>query len=108
MKLFTLISLSLLFTSFGFSQIKKKQFLAGGTISFESIKNDNSGANVNESNNFYVSPNVGYFVFDKLAGGLRLDFAFYNSRSLNVETLFNSTTVSPFIRYYFLSKANKV
>ena len=108
MKLFTLISIFLSLTSTGFSQINQGQFLVGGTISFESLKNENSVNGVNESSNFYVSPNMGYFIIDKLAGGLRVNFASYNSKSSNLETHLNSTSFTPFFRYYFLPKAKKV
>lgn len=108
MKQFTLISLFLLLSLIGFSQINKGQFLIGGIISFESFKYDNSLYGVNKSNTLNIAPNIGYFFCDKLAAGLRLDFASMNSNNQFVETFSKRTSVNPFLRYYFLPKVNKV
>jgi Outer membrane protein beta-barrel domain len=108
MKTITLILLFLAFTSVAFTQISKGQFLAGGKISFESIRDENSINGNNESTNYFISPNIGYFIIDKMAGGLRIDFDSYNHKSGNVETHLNSRSISPFLRYYFLPIAKKV
>ena len=108
MKQITLISLFLSLSSIGFSQINKGQFLVGGIISLESFKYDNSLYGVNESNTLNVAPNIGYFLCDKLAAGLRLNFVSINSNNPIVETLSKRTSINPFLRYYFLPKANKV
>ncbi len=108
MKTITLISLILTLTTTAFAQINKGQFLIGGNINFESIKDENSINGTNESTNYYISPNIGYFIINKLAGGLRIDFGHYNSKSINIETHFNTTTISPFLRYYVLPVPKKV
>ena len=108
MKKILLISLFLAVTSTAFTQINKGQFFIGGKISFESIKEENSLYDTYQLTNFYISPGTGYFIIDNLAAGLRFDFDTYNSKSDNNETHLNSTTISPFIRYYFLPSAKKV
>lgn len=108
MKTISLISLFLVLTSTAFTQISKGQFLLGGKISFESIKNESSIDGTYESTNYYISPNIGYFLFNKMATGLRIDFDSYNSKSNNIETHLNATSFSPFLRYYFLPLPKKI
>ena len=108
MKKILLFSLFLAVSSISFTQINKGQFFIGGKISFESFKEENSRYDTYHLTNFYISPGAGYFIIDKLAAGLRFDFDTYNSKSDNNETHLNSTTISPFIRYYFLPSTNKV
>ena len=108
MKTILLISLFLAVSSTAFTQINKGQFLIGGKISIESIKEENSLYDTYQNTNFYFSPDIGYFIINKMAGGLRFDFDSYYYKSQNIETHLNSTTISPFIRYYFLPSTNKV
>src|SRR5829696_8774842 len=88
----------LLVTRTAFTQIKKGQYLLGGGINFESTKSGGSICATNKSSNFFVSPNIGYFIADKIVGGLRIDFGSYDSKSENVETRLTTTTISPFLR----------
>lgn len=69
MKTFILFLLLLTITTTAFTQIKKGQYLLGGGFNFESTKDENSISPTNKSNNFFISPNIGYFLFDKMAGG---------------------------------------
>lgn len=92
----------------GFTQIKKGQFLLGGSIHFESTKEQYSTIPANTTNNFFISPAIGYFIVDKIAGGLRLDLGFQGVKSDNHETHYTTTGISPFVRYYFLPVAKKV
>lgn len=108
MKIFILLSLLLIITTTSFTQIKKGQFLVGGNFNFESTKNENSINSTYESNNFFVSPNIGYFIIDKMAGGLRINIGSYNFKSENVVTHQTNSSISPFLRYYFLPLPKKV
>ena len=100
MKLFTLLLFSFILESTSMAQIKKGQFLAGGNISFESIKSEGINA-VNYTNtNFFISPNIGYFILPKFAGGLRLDLRNYKGNPYAYNQTFIS--LSPFLRYYLL------
>ena len=101
--------LSLLFISIAIpalAQIKNGQFLVGGNISFESLKVDRSTDDY-KTMNLFISPNIGYFIIDKLAGGLRFDLRSYK-QTTPIDSRHISTSISPFIRYYFLPSVKKV
>lgn len=108
MKKLTLFLLLFICTTTVFAQIMKGQYLLGGSINFESTKEDYSAIPTNTTNNFFISPAIGYFIVDKVAGGLRLDLGFYNTKSDNVETHYITTTISPFLRFYFLPAPKKI
>ena len=108
MKKLTLSFLLFISTTTAFTQIKKGQYLLGGSVNFESTKEDYSAIPTNTTNNFFISPAIGYFIVDNMAGGLRLDLGFYNTKSDNVETHYITTTISPFLRFYFLPVPKKV
>jgi len=108
MKTIILLSFSLALTAKAFTQINKGQFLIGGSMNFESTENDNSHNVTYKSTNYFISPNIGYFIINKMAIGLKLDFRSYNSESQNLETHQINTSLSPFFRYYFLPLQRKV
>lgn len=108
MKTIVLLYLLLALTTTAFTQVSKGQFLIGSSINFESIKNQNSVNGNYESTNYYLSPNIGYFIINKIATGLRVDFKSYNQKSVNLETHQTNTSLSPFLRYYFLPIQKKV
>lgn len=103
--LFLLLSIV---STMALTQIKKGQYLLGGGIHFESDKEDNSINATHTSTNFSISPSVGYFIVDKLAGGLRLDISSYDYKSDNMETHYIATSISPFLRFYLLPVPKKV
>lgn len=108
MKTFTLLFLLLTIATTAFTQIRKGQYLLGGNISFESVKNESSINPAYKSGNFFISPAVGYFIMDRMAGGLRIDLSAYDSESGGVETHYTATSISPFLRLYFLPIPKKV
>jgi len=109
MKFLQLLFLFIAITSQSFCQIRKGQWLLGGSLRFESADQKYSlFNNTYKSNNFFISPDIGYFVTNKLAGGLRIDFSSYNPKADSVETHLTSTTFSPFVRYYLLPVHKKV
>ncbi|WP_435138409.1 outer membrane beta-barrel protein [Formosa sp. A9] len=88
-----------------FSQITKGNWLVGGTGDFQKskIKNTTSNGNIQEfeSMHFTISPDIGYFLADKFAAGLVLNFTVNNPSGSN-----NSSwgyQIGPFARYYFLN-----
>lgn len=105
----TILILFLSFTSNG--QLDKKYWLVGGAGSFYSYNDDFTttgqptvSGKLTEVN---LSGNIGYFLFDKFAAGLRPGINSIKSRGLN--TASSSTKdvtfyVGPFARYYFLNK----
>ena len=105
MKLFTFL-LCFLISSITSAQLNKGQFLAGGSVSFESIESKDAGGPEYKYTLFSFAPNVGYFIIPKLAAGLRLGISTYKEdRPDNRQT---STSVSPFVRYYLLSQKQKL
>ena len=103
-----LLNILLLFSIVAKSQITKGNWMIGGNASF-SFSGSDYGTYNTRVNGISLSPNVGYFFIDKLAGGLRLGYYRNNSKFKNVPGLpsvnFNKTTVytfGPYIRYYFL------
>src|SRR5215475_2524687 len=108
MRSFILSSLSLILVNTAMSQINKGQFLVGGNSSFESVSNDGDDFYVvtYKTTTFSVSPNIGYFVISKLAGGLRLNFNIYNQIT-PVDYNQTDISLSPFLRYYLLSRKQK-
>jgi hypothetical protein len=108
MKIFTLLFFALVISSKAFTQLSRGQFLLGGSIRFESVKESYYPSGTYNATNIFVSPAFGYFFLPKLAGGVRLDLSSYKSNSSSVETQTTSTAISPFVRYYFLPVATKV
>lgn len=108
MKILPFLFFSLALAGKAYTQISSGQFLSGGNIRFESVKENYFPDRTYKSTNLFVSPAIGYFVLNKLAGGLRVDLSSYKSNSTGVETRNTSTAISPFVRYYFLPVATKV
>lgn len=108
MKTFTLLVLLVAITTSSFTQIRKGQFIIGGNINFESTKSESSINPTSVSNNFFLSPNIGYFIINKMATGLRIDVRSYNFKTQNLQTHQINTSLSPFLRYYFLPISKKV
>jgi hypothetical protein len=94
----TILIFAMCFTvQFGFSQIAKKSWLVGGNLAFKNI-NDLS----TDYSTFQVSPNIGFFLWDKFALGSRLSFFKEYSESFTQKAP-TITTIGPFVRYYFLA-----
>lgn len=108
MKKLTLLFLFFTITATAFTQIKKGQYLLGGSINFESIREEYSTTPGYTANNFFISPAIGYFIVDNMAGGLSLELDFYDTKSATVEIHNIITTISPFLRFYFLPAPKKV
>jgi len=107
MKLLLFLSLPLILTNTAMSQINKGQFLVGGNMSFESIKNTSEYGPSRKTTNYYVLPNFGWFITSKFVGGLRLNITIYTEKE---PVKFHQTnfSFSPFLRYYLLPKKQQV
>jgi hypothetical protein len=89
------------------SQITKNNWLVGGNgrlaLQEQTLNSfDVKGLNIN------LSPNVGYFFIDKLAGGIRTRLAFDKVEFNGGVTKTTQTGIGPFFRYYFLEQLNRV
>jgi hypothetical protein len=54
-----------------------------------------------------IAPDIGYFLIDKFAVGLRPGLAFSNSDVPSAKVKSITYTFAPFVRYYFLRKDNR-
>ncbi len=108
MKILPFLFFFLAMSSRAFTQLSSGQFLLGGNIRFESVKENYFLGEKHESTNIFISPAIGYFVLNKLAAGVRADRSSYKSNTTGVESRLTSTSISPFVRYYFLPMAAKV
>lgn len=100
MKKVLLAAIVLMSAQAGFSQISKGNWLVGGSAGFASEKQGDS-----KLTTITFSPNAGYFFMDQLAAGLRLNFSSEKPDGSTSGTLFSA---APFVRYYFLPKAQQV
>ena len=84
------------------AQIKKGQWLAGGNVNWTTSFNSYGDSTV-----IKIMPDVGYFLLDKLAGGLKINHTIVipGHDSSNSFSYFG---LSPFLRYYFLPAANAI
>ena len=106
-----IISLFLLISfSVAKSQIDKAIWLVGGSGSFSSTKNTFNSPNYSQTSDVVgikISPNIGYFIFEKLAIGLRPSFSKDKAQVTTAAggyTNVNRFEIGPFVRYYFLNK----
>ena len=96
MKIFTII---LFFTSLSYSQITKNNWLVGGSGNFKTTKTEKLSDGTKPYDDrtiFSISPNIGYFFYDKLAGGISLSYTYDN-----IFEDYQYFGVGPFVRYYF-------
>jgi hypothetical protein len=102
MKMKTLFLLSSLFlTHVIHAQITKSYWLVGGSGSFSSTGNNRVGGN--KESRVQVAGDIGYFVVDKLALGLKPGFFRLKNRGDFGVIKVNTYNIGPFVRYYFLS-----
>ena len=92
------------------AQITKGNWLVGGSgsfsISYSSFK-DSSGNEIRtEGTGLQLRPNIGYFISDRFATGLRLNLGFSNSPGRNNSNW--GAGLGPFVRYYFLDINNRI
>jgi hypothetical protein len=116
-RLLTIFTL-LFFSITAKSQLDKGVWLVGGNGNFSSssgMVTNTLGIQKSTYTNIALSPNVGYFIIDKLAGGLRARFSsdkYKYGEVINGGIPVASGGVSnikrfdigPFVRYYFLNK----
>jgi len=101
-----IILTTLTFQSFG--QLANGNWLVGGTGNFLSSKNTYTSPTFSSSSDrvdIKISPNIGYFIIDKFAAGLRSSYT--KSKGVvngpgGLNTNENRFEIGPFVRYYFL------
>lgn len=103
-------------------QITKGNWLVGGNLNFSSANGESissTGTQKSTYSNISISPNIGYFIIEKFAAGLKTNFT--NAKSKDGDMIRDGITVGsgghsnttwfdfgPFTRYYFLPSDNQV
>lgn len=102
--LFFLILLSASCTN---AQITRNNWMVGGNghISFQRETNSNFLVKGTE---IVISPDVGYFIIDKLAAGARLTYYNNRIRYNSIDSKTRTIAGGPFVRYYFLNPDNRI
>lgn len=100
MKKLLLIVCTFAFCGILSAQVTKGNFLAGGSVSFQSTKYSDGDGSVGV---FQFMPDAGYFFADRIAIGLR---ASYTNVSDDGDD-YSDLLVGPFARYYFLPAPRK-
>lgn len=90
-----------------FAQVDQGQIMVGGAAQF------NRGSIGDwKSTEINIAPNLGYFVINQLAVGLRPEFTYGKTKQkINGTTLTNSSTtytIAPFVRYYFMPSGEQL
>ncbi|MBI1781711.1 MAG: hypothetical protein HYR66_10130 [Sphingobacteriales bacterium] len=108
--LFSVATISLFFSASG--QITKNNWMVGGNIGLAQT-NYNSGVSVKyKLTTVSLSPNIGYFIWDKTSAGIKTSVLSYKTDFPNGSggsTIRYSTktyfyNIGPFARYYFLNE----
>ena len=104
MKKVFMVAVATILVHAGFAQINKGQWLVGGSTSYSSSKWGDF-----KSSSFEFAPDAGYFFINNFAGGVRFNVTSTKNETEGLgEAKGSSTTISPFVRYYFLPAAQKV
>jgi hypothetical protein len=93
----------LTFSTKGFSQISKDEWLIGGNALFSY-----SDSKYLRLTSIQLNPATGYFFRNKLAGGLRLGFNFDAYKWKTDRYQNRSFSAAPFLRYYFLPREQDI
>lgn len=108
MKKITFLILILSLFSQLHSQIKKGDWLFGGTATFSSSKSS-SDLGSNSEISAQVDGNAGYFLIDKLVAGLSPEISWDNFKTnSNSKDVSTRLSIGPFVRYYFLPSDQRV
>jgi hypothetical protein len=108
-KILLIISMLLVFTSTAFSQINKGQWLMGGNVQIEYsyIYTPYTPSDQNTNLVLKFSPNIGYFIADGFAVGLRSNILKELSTNSNYNINLSEINLTLFLRYYILPTTQK-
>lgn len=96
------------------AQISKGNFIVGGNGSFSHNSNKFDGLLQSKDSRASLVPNLGFFLFNRFAAGVALQYDLYHQKYINNFGGNNSSQTShyfgggPFVRYYFLNSTAKV
>jgi hypothetical protein len=102
---------SLLYSAKSEAQLNKGTWIVGGVGSYSSTRNIYSYGSIyldTKVTEINISPNIGYFIFDKFNAGLKPTFTKYKAHETSAggggRTDETRLEIGPFARYYFLNK----
>jgi len=96
------------------SQLDKGDWLVGGNASFKSYNAKFDATTVSteyKTTDLQIAPNVGYFLADKFAIGVRSTFSWIKNTGISANAGKSNTIridYGPFARFYFLDKEKSV
>lgn len=105
MKKISNLVLSILFINIQANcQITKGNWMVGGNASFSSTTFKSEAGQRNTAFNIEMTPNIGYFIADKIATGLKVGFGEQGGKSTGSShySTYTDANFGPFLRYYFL------
>jgi hypothetical protein len=105
-------SILLFFTAFTFynhanCQITKGNWLVGGSGQFQKQREDLRGSDI-RGLVISASPDIGYFIFDKLGVGIKGDLSYSRIKTTGNVSKSTFLAMGPFARYYFLAIDNRI
>lgn len=92
------------------AQITSNNWLLGGNISLANTRNTIELTSQNSYYDVQINPNIGYFLMDKFAVGLKTSITFLGLKAIGTDsyTKYNTYDIGPFFRYYFLPTDNTI
>jgi hypothetical protein len=114
MKKITILVLVTFFLSINSKgQITKGNWLLGGNLAYSKLNSEGNDAINSKSRNIDIMSNIGYFLYDKLAAGIKLNTLSSKQKYPQVNGTYNTIVqnrigIGPFIRYYFLGTDERV
>jgi hypothetical protein len=91
-----------------FAQIQKGSVLLGGGVSYTSTTDEFDGSRSSKLSSFKLDPNVGFFILDQLAGGVRINASLLKQITTSSTRKSRDIMIGPFLRCYVLEKSNKL
>ncbi len=89
------------------AQITKGNWMVGGDGYFSSTKYETSSSS-SRYTQIRLNPNVGYFIIDKLSGGIQFNVSFVGISGRSDDSgKGQSYGISPYVRYYFLKPESR-
>ncbi len=111
MKQVTIVACSLfIFCLVATGQISKKNWLMGGNITFNSTSYNSDAGQKTTGYVLDIAPDVGYFIANKWAAGVRINFHEIGSKATGttISSTYTTANYGVFTRYYFLPKEKLV
>ena len=105
MKKISVLAFGILFINLSVnSQITKGNWMLGGNADFSSTINKSEAGQKTTVFNIQITPNIGYFIVDRLATGLKVSVGKEGVKATGTSrySTYTDANFGPFLRYYFL------